>query len=306
MKHYHVLNGDSSFQLWKTQDFGGDPIIFREMLVEGDQHPLLWSEGFFDTRRKFFLVNYKITNEEYNAISFHELSRLQELQSAQMITLWFENDLFCYINLFAVLSYINSLDKKDVKVSLVLGDQKKGLGEYKPEDYPSLYNNRVDLKPSDIQYAGNFWKYYVNADFENLIQLIKKSPSCFPYIDDIMKAYMEQFPWLETGLSKIERRILKFLYDEPCIERKLIGKLLRRQSIEGFGDLQYERIIKQMKKDLLEVNEDGYLILTSEGKNILRGVNQYNDQNLSYQYIGGALRSEYYYDQESCFLIERN
>ncbi|MBB3697885.1 hypothetical protein KMW28_06810 [Flammeovirga yaeyamensis] len=306
MKNYHILNGDSILEAWRHQNFDAEPIIFREMLVEGESMIELWTHRFFEKRKHFFLTNYGVSFEDYNSKSGVELQKMNQLVNATTITLWFENDLFCHINLMATLHFIHQLNMNDVEVYLVLGEGTKGLGEYTKEAFGKLYHQKVKLDADDLAFASKFWELYTKADLDNFITYIKRSPKFLPLLKEVMTTYMEQFPQKESGINKLERRILKFLNDEPLTEHKLIGKLLRRQTYEGFGDLQYEKILKQLSSSLIEKEEDDHLVLSSEGKKVLRGLQKFDDEQLPYQFYGGAMRTEYYYDEEKSFLIGRN
>ncbi|OHX66170.1 hypothetical protein NH26_07300 [Flammeovirga pacifica] len=306
MKNYHILNGDGIFEAWKHQNYEGEPIIFREMLVEGESMTELWTHRFFEKRKHFFLTNYGVTFEEYNNLSGVELQKMNQLINASSITLWFENDLFCYINLMATLHYLYQINNSEIEIWLVMGEGTKGLGEYSKEAFGQLYHQKIKLDKDDLYFASKFWEFYTNADLDNFVTYIKRSPKFLPLLNEVMSTYLEQFPQKESGVNKLERRVLKFLNDEPLTENKLIGKLLRRQKYEGFGDMQYEKILKLMSINLIEKAENNLLVLSSEGRNVLRGLQKFDDEQWPYQFYGGAMRTEYYYDQEKSFLIERN
>lgn len=300
----HILNGDSTLSIWKHHQFDGDPIVFREMLVEGDCTAKLFSDDFFYFRRNFFKQYYGIPIPKYDKITFQELQKLNKLSDVDEIILWFENDLFCQINLMAVLSFFHSTNFDIQTISLIKVEGNKGLGEYKIEDYPRLFNNRITLNDNDLEFATKFWEKFTNEKLESLLPFMHTYNNSFSYLSSSVKAHIERFPDPISGITKLERRILKFLGEEPMTSHKLIGKLLKRQRWEGFGDLQYEKMIQNMAPDLIELKEKKYH-LTINGKQILRGVKKFDDSHLSYITLGGVKRSDYYFDSINNLVIER-
>ncbi|MBD0401051.1 hypothetical protein [Flammeovirga sp. EKP202] len=301
---YHILNGDSSFEIWKKNNFEGTSIVFREMLVEGDCFGPLFTLSFFESRTSFLNSNFNISSDEYARILHDELQQLNHLKPEDEIVLWFENDLFCQVNLMAILAFITQNSFVYDKISIINTDKNKGLGEYKINDYPRLFNERLLLSENDLEYASRFWKKYTSDNLKDFLRMINKHPVNFAYLKEAMIAHLERFPNPATGLNKLERRILKYLNDEPLTLFKLIGKLLRRQTWEGFGDLQYENIIKRLSLDLIEQKEGKYY-LTLKGEQVLRGTQKYDDSTLSYLSLGGAARTDYYFDGVNNLVIER-
>ncbi|KXX69914.1 DUF1835 domain-containing protein [Flammeovirga sp. SJP92] len=301
---YHILNGDSSFEIWKKNNFEGSSIVFREMLVEGNCFGPLFTASFFESRTNFLNSNFNISSNEYASILLAELQQLNHLNPEDEIVLWFEHDLFCQVNLMAILAFITQKNFVYHKISIINTEKNKGLGEYKIQDYPRLFEERLPLSENDLEYASQFWEKYTADDLKDFLLLIHHHPDSFAYLKETMIAHLERFPNPRTGLNKLERRILKFLNDEPLTLFKLIGKLLRRQTWEGFGDLQYEHIIKRLSMDLIEL-KDGKYYLTLKGGQVLRGTQKYDDSTLSYMFLGGAVRTDYYFDGVNNLVIER-
>ena len=70
---------------------------------------------------------------------------------------WFEFDLFCQINMVAVLSGLNSRLNAEQKVSLICPsdfpgiDDFRGLGQLSSSQLRVLYPDRTTLSDSDLQ-----------------------------------------------------------------------------------------------------------------------------------------------------------
>ncbi|AZQ61417.1 hypothetical protein EI427_04010 [Flammeovirga pectinis] len=302
---YHILNGDSSYVLWTQNNFSAVPIIFREMLVEGDCRGELLSDAFFNSRRHYFSYNYAISPEEYDKLSTSELIKITKIENAGEIVLWFEYDLFCQINMMSVLAYLATIEKLKSKVSIIITSANKGLGEYLPTAYQKLYEERIELNSKDLKYALLFWKKYLSEDINDFIPYIHQHTKPFVFLEKAMKAHLERFPNNRSGINKLERRVLKFINESNLTKHQLVGALLRRQSWEGYGDMQYENIIKSIQPLLIIENKEGVFELTLLGSAVFRGKQKFDDASLHYTYIGGARRGDYYFDEGKNLVVER-
>lgn len=83
------------------------------------------------------------------------------MKKQEEITLWFDHDLFCQINMIAVISWLKT-HRKGARVSLVhnSGDRLIGLAELTPEKLKEQYKHRIELSQDDIEYADYIWQLY--------------------------------------------------------------------------------------------------------------------------------------------------
>ena len=103
-KTLHITNGHSLTTYLNELDFKGDILTWQEMLCEGPTTEIIDSEEFFKVRKDFLLEFYDIeVNEEELK---REIAVLNQPKHFSEIVLWFEYDLFCHINLIAVISLI--------------------------------------------------------------------------------------------------------------------------------------------------------------------------------------------------------
>ncbi|MEM6771730.1 MAG: DUF1835 domain-containing protein, partial [Bacteroidota bacterium] len=100
MSHtYHILTGDA-LREQLSDSLTGEIIVARECLVDG---PVAAENlaALFDLRAKFLSKEYgACTVEEYHAGSAGEFAKVQTIPSGSTINLWFEDDLFCQVNLW--------------------------------------------------------------------------------------------------------------------------------------------------------------------------------------------------------------
>ncbi len=177
----HITNGDVFTERLQKLNLDGDVITWREMLCEGQTLPNVGTETFWKARFEFLHKNYKVSKSWFIEKTLKEYRSLCSHKQQDHIVLWFEYDLFCQINMLAVLSWIK-IHRRHAEISLVCSgnedatDKLYALGELSDEKLLQLYENRTVLTQDDIEYADYVWQLYCSdnpirlehlTDFEN-------------------------------------------------------------------------------------------------------------------------------------------
>ena len=113
-KTLHILNGDSTVEIFDKTTILGDIVVWREMLCEGVIQNEIGSDAFWKSRYDFFESEFNVNKLEYFDKTIKELIKLEELSNYKEVVLWFEYDLFCQINLIAACSYLLKSFRKDI------------------------------------------------------------------------------------------------------------------------------------------------------------------------------------------------
>ena len=299
----HITNGDSFTERLKQLNLKGDIITWREMLCEGKTETNVGSESFWKTRFDFLHKNYKITKTWFVEKTLKEYRSLCNHKQQDQIILWFEYDLFCQINMLAVLSWLKT-HRRYADISLACSGREDdsgklyGLSELTDEQLLNLYENRVHLSQNDIEYADYVWQLYCSDNPIRLENLIDFDNYQFEYLADAIKTHLKRFPTIKNGLNELENRILQVSSaDKPKNKKALLGRILQNQGYYGFGDTQYERIIGTLSPLFSSFNP---VKLSKKGKEILDGQTSYYAQIRDGEtYLGGALKYSFLYNTES-------
>ncbi|MGB5458498.1 MAG: DUF1835 domain-containing protein [Eudoraea sp.] len=299
----HITNGDSFTQKLKTLKLKGDIITWREMLCEGKTETNVGSESFWKTRFDFLHKNYKVSKSWFVEKTLKEYRSLCNHKQQDQIILWFEYDLFCQINMLAVLSWLKK-HRRYAEIYLVCsGDEDETnrlyrLNDLSDEQLLNSYENKVKLSQNDIEYADYVWQLYCSDNPIRLENLIDFDNYQFDYLSDAIKVHLRRFPTIKNGLNELENRVLEFsLHQKPKSKKELLGKLIENQGFYGFGDTQYERVISSLRPLFSSFNP---VRLTAKGKQILDGqTNYYSQIRDSEDYLGGALKYNFLYNTES-------
>jgi len=304
-KILHITNGDVLTQMLKELNVEGDYLTWQEMLCEGPTEIKIDTPSFYNKRKTFLNKFYDIEINEDEYIS--EIQKLNHLESYTEIVLWFEYDLFCHINLVAVISL---LEQKHANLPLYLvcsgrvkGEKNlKGLSELSNGQLLYHYNNKVRLTPEDIEIAVSVWKTYCGKD-HNLLKNYIVQKSSYKYLTNCLKAHLERFPELKSGLDILEENILNIIKDKNIKSRNhLLGYALNYQGFYGFSDMQISRIIDKLS--IFFTEEEDKIILNRKGHEAI--LHQHNftfeiGNNIPY---GGVNRFEYQFSKKENKLIK--
>jgi hypothetical protein len=304
-KTFHITNGSSLTNYLKELNIEGDFLTWQEMLCEGPTEIKVDTKSFINKRTAFLNQFYDIEfNEEEYLLEIQKLSNLEDYKE---IVLWFEYDLFCHINLIAVISL---LQQKHVKLPCFLvcsgriqGEKNlKGLTELSSGQLFYHYDNKQLLKPEDIDLAISVWKTYCGTD-HNLLKKDIIQKSSFKYLTNCLKAHLERFPNLKSGLDILEENILSIIRDKDIKSRNhLLGYALNYQGYYGYSDMQISRIIETLSIFFSEKDEK--IVLNRKGHEALLSHHNFSleiDNNVPF---GGVKRLSFQYSKQKNMLIK--
>lgn len=271
-KTIHVLNGDSTAQILEKTEIKGDVVVWREMLCEGPLHKEVGSDEFWTKRYAFFEKELGVQRLEYYDKTIKEIVRLEDLSGYDNIVLWFEYDLFCQVNLLALCTYLLDNYVKKANYYLICTGKEKGkeqlqsLSDYSPSEFKTLFENKVILSKTNLEFAKESWKLYVENNIDILKSFDFNQSSKFKYLQLAINQHLLRFP-TENGLNQIENKILDVINSNSFTKNEIVKNLLIWQQIEtvyGFGDLQYFQYLNKLEKyytvkeEKYYLNENGY------------------------------------------------
>jgi len=297
----HITNGDNTTLALQKLKIDGDIVTWREMLCEGKTTIDVGSESFWKSRFDFFSRNYKITKKHFINSTLKEFRNLCNHKYQEEIILWFEHDLFCQINMIAVISWLKK-HRPNATIALVSPENKKDpkkslrLHKLAQKELVSFYTNRVVLTKEDIGYADYIWQLYCSKSPLQLQNIITDPHTHFKYLPDAIEAHLQRFPTIKNGLNKIENTILeRALAGSYSSKKSFIQKLLQNQGIYGFGAEQYEKKITDLKGLFRSFSP---VVLNDLGHDVLqKKQNYYHSIKNDLSYLGGSLKYKYLYNE---------
>lgn len=232
-KSFHVLNGDCLLENLQYVFDKKNTIVWRECLIEG---PVL-TKNFWANREKFILETYSEWKEIYSRKVISEFQNFLNIDASSDVYFWFEDDVFCQINFWFLLSQIDA--NKELKLHRVFpiqDEQWNGFSRLKPTDAEVLLKTSKPIKSKDLELGKKLWNAYSEEDFKTLELLAKSENQIFRQLDEVVKAIIK----LKSGDLKKELRLI-YQPDKSFEENFKI--IQYHYGIYGFGDLQIKNLI---------------------------------------------------------------
>ena len=237
MKTFHILNGDCLAESF-PKEIDGEKIIWREALISGPVSAI----NFFENRKAFISESFDGNHEDYQWMVVDEFNKIKNIPEGSEVYFWFEDDLFCQVNLWFLLSNINYENIKIFSVFPQFKNEKdrwKGFGNSSEQDLLDSFQSSIEISKQEIALANELWKAFSNLDLEQLKILSKIKSMVFRKLREIVHLY------IEFSEGKLNDKILDIQNSE-----KDFGKIFQQFSEQfgefGFGDLQFKLILKNL------------------------------------------------------------
>lgn len=307
-KTLHITNGDSTTNYLKKLNIQGEFITWREMLCEGKTTIDVGSERFWKNRFLYLKSSYKVTKQKFINYTLKEYRNLCNKKQLDEIVLWFENDLFCQINMIAVISWLKRY-RKGYTISIIQPKLRrstvyKGFSELTENQISQALKKRINLTLDDIEYADYIWQLYCSDSPLRLEVVYKFNPmSPFQNLTTAVEDHLKRFPSIHNGLNAVENEILSVAHTNVLKNKdQLVGTLLKSQPNYGYGDLQYLQKLEQLKSLFTSFNP---VKLSRKGKQVLESkLNFYRQLRNEESYLGGAKKYSFLYNSDTEKLLQ--
>lgn len=248
MSDYLILNGDALLEHFPNE-LRGQKIICRECLIDGDTSGQTLTE-LFQTRSRFLASAYPdviLPNYEEHVVS--EFEKILNLPENADVTLWFEDDVFCQVNLWFV-TFLLTQNQKTLKIYLARPGEKSpyGFHAFSNEELQELYQNRQPVY--DLTKFTALWSAYQNNYLLTLRQRAKELQNDWPFVLPAAEAVIALSPTDGSHGRPYEtmKTIMKELDTKEF--RPVFHEFSKREAIYGFGDLQVKRLYEKVLSDI--------------------------------------------------------
>jgi hypothetical protein len=259
-----LLNGDATSAVFPS-GLPGRRAVWRDIMVEG---PAVDDVAL---RAAWLAPRLGILVDDYQRTWREGLAELARAAGEDEVVLWFEQDLFCAVNLWFVLDRL----PLTVPVSLVfppLGEGFAGLGALAPDGFAPLFERRAPLDPDARTHARALWAAYAAAEPTGLARTTGR----LPFAREAVRLHLGRFPSTTHGLDEIETATLLELAAAPRPFPELLDTVTRGPALRrhGLGDVQYAAALRDLEP-LLTIDApaapfaEWHLSLTASGADVL-------------------------------------
>jgi len=244
---YHILNGDALKEQFPEKR-AGDIIVARECLVDGPVAAGSLKE-LFAVRAEFITTDYAGYSEaDYFGQTVPELEKIRQLPENAEVNLWFENDLFCQVNLWFVLHLLKE-SRRSHSIFLIRPKPGNtcGFGDMSPGELTTAFHNRAVIPRSDLHILNRLWRHYQKEEHEALLRIGRQLSQSYPFLLPAIEAHSDRMP-VAGALGRPKQSLLRIMEELKTEEfAPVFREFCKRETIYGFGDLQVKRLFDEIK-----------------------------------------------------------
>lgn len=214
---------------FQETEIEGETTICREAFMDAK----LDFSDFFAQRAEYMSQSFQISEQQYAQISLTEFQKITEIPDGSCIFLWFENDLFCLINLLVCLHLIPHKNFKQIYRVFPTDKSWKGFGTATSDDLKKSFSQPVLLTEADLHFSENLLKVYAQNDTLKMSLLSDYQSFGFQNLNEVIYAaiHRNQIPtFIQERLSEGEER-----------SEILFREFSEKFGEYGLGDLQFQK-----------------------------------------------------------------
>lgn len=262
MTQLHILNGDSTYEKFIQTGLDGDVLVWREVFSEGPLSPNV-DTSFWQQRADWISKTFEDAPASYQDMIITELEKLS--RPYEEVTLWFEFDLHCQINLLGVMQLLQQhADLSGPNIYLVSQDSYpgienfRGMGQLSPDQLEDLYDTRLHLTDYDFTLAKEAWQKYILFNAQQLQDWLN-NVTFWGSLHHLKAALMAQVKRLQTdaqGFNYIAQTLLNLHQHGATSRDKLYEAFWSQHAIYGMGDAELDIYLKELKSlGLVNLND---------------------------------------------------
>ncbi len=223
---FHILNGDCLAEKF-PKNLEGEIIVWREALIDGP----ISETDFFENRQKFISENYD-SKKSYEDLVVKEFKKIQSIPENSEIYFWFEDDLFCQVNFWFLVS---SLHSKNIKMFRIFPkDSEKGFAESDKNELLAIFNAEKEINSAEKTLIANLWKEFQQNNLKQKnSEIVRNLPELIIANENRLNGI------LEVEIENINKNSENF--------EEFFKNFQQKHSIYGFGDLQLKAFLRKIQ-----------------------------------------------------------
>lgn len=236
---YHILNGDSLKEKFPAKKITGEIIVMRECLIDGPVGNDNLKD-FFRERSAYIQKEFNEDEKDYYDKVGGEFKKFEAIPEGSEINLWFEDDLFCQVNMWFLLSMLKDRELKVYRVFPSLKEKKdhwKGFGTDGEAELIDSFKNRIEFKEKDIILGSALWNAYRKNMNDYLEKLSHSESECFRLLPEVCKAQIER------SFGRPEKILNEIIKEGKSKFEDIFEDFFKREGVYGFGDEQVKKLL---------------------------------------------------------------
>lgn len=230
----HVTNGSVALSRLHALGLPGECVPWDDVLHEGPVPAGLSEPDLRRVRAEFLGITWDDVVSVQRSLEARDQRLDAAARTSGEIVLWFEHDLYDQLHVLQVLSQMASLGAARLaRVSAVLADDY--LAAQPDVRLREWYGRRTGLTDAQWQAAGQAWAAFRASDPAGLMGFDHEG--AWPALLTALRRHLQQFPSIETGLSRTETQTLQGLIAGPQSLRAAFRASNEPEAAIFMGDL---------------------------------------------------------------------
>lgn len=232
----HIVDGDSALEALSNAQIPGSYLSWLDVLHDGPIPAALSLEDRVYVRATFIAAcgwdNMRAVQMKFSKRN----TTFEGARKKEPITLWFNAEVFDQLQLLEVLENLHEHGRSE---DIFLVQTSQSITAMTPTIIQEHYQNRQPLNIQHLDYAKAVWDAFSAETPEELAQFIEKEQILFPFMNDAIRRFCNQYPSVENGLSKTERRCLQLVHEGVHNVVDLFRSNNELEAIPYMGDASY-------------------------------------------------------------------
>jgi hypothetical protein len=266
----HITNGDCAAERIAALALGGDLLPWRDVLHRGPVPAPATLDTLRPLRARFLAGQGGASAVEIARELETRDRRLGASRADGEVALWFEHDLYDQLQLAQVLDWFTSAERP--RVTLLQAHDYLGLMD--GARLRRLWERRVDVTDAHLAAGQHAWRAFTSSDPRD-IEAVLDRVEALPCMRAALVRHLEEFPDVESGLSRTERQALETL----AIGTWPLNDLFQAAHIQRddpffFGDAAFFDLVRGLAADgggLVHIDDEDKAWLTDLGRAVLAG-----------------------------------
>lgn len=168
------------------------------------------------------------------------------------LLLWFEHDLYDQLQLLQIFHRLGEIGAPPDRIRLLCIDRYPGiepfhgLGQLRPQQLVALGERAVAVASAAVEAAGRLWEAICEPEPVRWVEQRREPVAGLPFLQAALCRWIEEFPSLETGLSRTETQILHSVRADPRPLKGMFGNLQRVERAPFLGDWSFVKLVRDL------------------------------------------------------------
>ena len=301
----HITDGESVAGTLRQSGIPGEVSIYGDLMYEGPAPAGLDAEAWREVRARFMSEpeGLRPTLDEARQYLKACDDALAAFPRYEEVVIWLDYGLSRQLILIKVLDWFSRQNLGGVKVSLIcVGrfpgmDHFVGLGQLHANQLASLADTRLPVGEGQYRTARAAWNAFTSADPSGIEQFLGTDTSALPFISAALRRHLEQFPSVDSGLSRTERQALSILREHRSLSGlRLFFSVQRMEETSFMGDGSFYRMMADLsgaRHPLVQISDTpqrglGDVSITQTGRDVIEGRADHVALNGIDRWLGGV------------------